>query len=203
MHIPDGFLSPGVTISTGAISAGILAVSLKRVNQTIEPQQIPLMGVLASFAFLIQLFSFPVGPGTSVHLSGALLVAILLGPLSGFIIMSVSLIAMALLFQHGGIFSLGANILNIAGVGCFLGYGLFKITPGRTLSIVMAGLITAITAAGLMALELHLSDMLDLSLGLKSMLIIYGSAGLIEGIATMLIVQFVQRVKPEILRSEQ
>jgi len=91
MHIPDGFLSPGVTISTGAISAGILAVSLKRVNQTIEPQQIPLMGVLASFAFLIQLFSFPVGPGTSVHLSGALLVAILLGPLSGFIIMSVSL----------------------------------------------------------------------------------------------------------------
>ncbi|MCF7808734.1 MAG: energy-coupling factor ABC transporter permease [Candidatus Marinimicrobia bacterium] len=201
MHIPDGFLNPAVSVSTTAISAAILAGSLRKVNQQVEPQQIPLMGVLASFVFLIQLFSFPVGAGTSVHLSGALLISIILGPLSGFIIITIALIAMALLFQHGGIFSLGANALNIAGVGCFLGYGTYRLIPGDRVSIVIAGLITGLVSSALLALELYASDMLDLSAGLLSMLSIYGSAGLIEGLATLMIVLFIRKVKPEIMGS--
>ena len=201
MHIPDGFLSPGVTISTAVVSAGTLAISVKRVNQNIVASRIPLMGVLASFVFLVQLFSFPVGPGTSVHLSGALLIAILLGPLSGFIIMSVSLIAMALLFQHGGIFSLGANIFNLAGMGCFLGYALYRVIPGERLSIVLAGLFSTMAAAASMTLELYFSSMLDLSLGLKSIITIYTITGLIEGLITLMIILYVKRVKPEILGS--
>lgn len=201
MHIPDGFLDPAITITTGVTSAVILAVSLKKVNQKAEPHQIPLMGVLASFVFLIQLFSFPVGAGTSVHLSGALLISIILGPLSGFIIITISLIAMALMFQHGGIFSLGANALNIAGVGCFLGYGIYRLMPGDRLSIVVAGVFTGLVSSSFLAFELYASDMLELSAGLVSMLTVYGIAGLIEGLATLMIVRFILRVKPEMIGS--
>ncbi len=200
MHIPDGFLNTPVTLATSGIAAATLAYSLKKVNQSIKPEQIPLMGLLASFVFMIQLFSFPIGAGTSIHLTGALFVSILLGPLAGFIIMTVSLLALAILFQHGGIFSLGANILNMAIIGCFFAYAIYRILPGKRLSLVAAGVLSGVLSAILCAFELSLSGMLDLSSALKTMILIYGSTGLIEGIVTVLILNFLYKVKPELLR---
>jgi len=201
MHIPDGFLNTPITLGTAGISGLTLAYSLKKVNQAIEPEKIPLMGLLASFVFMIQLFSFPIGVGTSVHLTGALLISILLGPLAGFLIMTVSLLALALLFQHGGMLSLGANILNMAGVGCFIGYGIYHLIPGRRLSLILAGLATGISSAILCAFELAYSGMLELASALKTMLLIYGSTGLIEGVITLFILEFLRKVKPELLGS--
>jgi len=199
MHIPDGFLNTPVTLTTTIVSAGVLVYSVKRVNKQLKPEQIPLMGLLASFTFMIQLFSFPIGVGTSVHLTGALLISILLGPTAGFMIMTVSLLALALLFQHGGIFSLGANLLNMAGVGCFLAFWIYKIIPGRQFALIFAGLISGVISAIFCALELSLSHMLELSSALVTMILIYGAAGLVEGIVTLLILNFLQRVKPELI----
>ncbi len=199
MHIPDGFLNPQVTLVSGGISATVLVLTLRKVNQTLKPEQIPLMGLLASFVFMIQLFSFPVGVGTSVHLSGALLISILVGPRIGFIIMTVSLVALALLFQHGGIFSLGANTLNIAMVGCFGAFGIYKLLPGKRLALVLAGGLAGVISAILCAVELSLSGMLDLSTALMTMMLIYSVTGAIEGFITMLILDFLLKVKPELL----
>ncbi|MEA3285752.1 MAG: energy-coupling factor ABC transporter permease [Candidatus Marinimicrobia bacterium] len=199
MHIPDGFLNTPVTLVTAGISVTTLAYSIKKVNQSIKPEQIPLMGLLASFVFMIQLFSFPIGVGTSIHLTGALLISILLGPLAGFIIMTVSLLALAILFQHGGIFSLGANILNMAMVGCFIGWSIYRLIPGKRVAIVIAGLLSGIISALLCATELSLSGMMEFSSALKTMLLIYGITGLIEGIITLFILDFLLRVKPELL----
>ena len=199
MHIPDGFLTPTVTLTTVTVSGIVLANSLKKVNAAMKPEQIPLMGLLASFVFLIQLFSFPIIGGTSIHLTGALLISILLGPRSGFIILSVSLLALAILFQHGGIFSLGANILNMAGVGCFLAYWIYKAIPGKRVSIIIASVLASIISAFLVALELGVSDMFEFSTGFKSMSLIYGITGMIEGVVTLLILDFIRRIKPELL----
>ncbi|MCF7823194.1 MAG: energy-coupling factor ABC transporter permease [Candidatus Marinimicrobia bacterium] len=199
MHIPDGFLNTPVTLATGGISAVALAYSLKRVNETIKPEQIPLMGLMASFVFMIQLFSFPIGVGTSIHLTGALLISILLGPMVGFLIMTVSLLALALLFQHGGLLSLGANILNMAGVGCFIGYGIYRLIPSQRSSLIIAGLLSGIASAVLCSFELALSGMLDLSSAFKTMLLIYGLTGLIEGVITLFILEFLRKVKPELV----
>ncbi len=199
MHIPDGFLNTPVTLVTVGAAAVTLAYSINKVNQRIKPEQIPLMGLLASFVFMIQLFSFPIGVGTSIHLTGALLISILLGPLAGFIIMSVSLLALAILFQHGGIFSLGANILNMAVVGCFIGYGIYRLIPGKRLAVIVAGTLSGLISALLCAAELSLSGMLEFSSAFKTMLLIYGVTGLIEGVITLLILDFLLRVKPEMV----
>jgi len=199
MHIPDGFLSTPVTLGTIGVSVTALTYSFKKVNQTIKPEQIPLMGLLASFVFMIQLFSFPIGVGTSVHLTGALLLSILLGPRAGFIIMAVSLLALSLLFQHGGIFSLGANLLNMGLVGCFVGYGFYRLIPGERWSLIIAGVGSGIISAILCALELAASNMLEMSVALKTMMLIYGVTGLIEGTITLLILDFLRKIKPELL----
>ncbi len=199
MHIPDGFLNTPVTLATSGVSVAALTYSVKQVNRTIQPEQIPLMGILASFIFMIQLFSFPIGMGTSVHLTGALLVSILLGPASGFIIVSVSLFALALLFQHGGIFSLGANILNMAVVGCFAAYWVYRLIPMKRLALLVAGTGSGILSALLCAAELSSSGMLEWSSAWKTMVLIYGTTGLIEGFVSLLILDFLRKVKPDLL----
>jgi cobalt/nickel transport system permease protein len=199
LHIPDGFLSPTVTTATLAVSGMALAANVKALNRDIKAEQIPLMGVLASFVFLVQLFSFPLLGGTSIHLTGALLISIILGPRAGYIIMSASLIVLALLFQHGGILSLGANILNMGIIGCFVGWGVYQLIPGQGISIVLASIAASVLAAFLAAVELASSDMFVFSTGLKSMLIIYSITGLIEGVITVSIIGFIKRIKPEIM----
>ena len=203
MHIPDGFLTTPVAASTGILSATVLIRTVRQVNRSVRPEEIPLMGILASFVFMLQLFSFPVMGGTSVHLNGALLVSIVLGPAEGFIIMSVALLALALLFQHGGIFSLGANILNMAMVGCFVAHWLYRILPGKRVAIVGAVFLASLFSALLCAGELSLSHMLVFGSAAPTMLLIYGVAGLLEGIATWLILDFIHKVKPELLRNHQ
>ncbi len=201
MHIPDGFLNAPVTLTTAGVSGLTLVYSLKKVNQSIQPEQIPLLGILASFVFMIQLFSFPIGVGTSIHLTGALLISILVGPLAGFLIMTISLFALALLFQHGGILSLGANILNMGVVGCFLGYGIYRLIPGRRTSLIIAGLLSGLVSAVFCAVELAFSGMLELSSAFTTMLLIYGMTGLAEGIISMFILEFLKKIKPELLEN--
>ena len=122
MHIPDGFLNTGVSIAAWAGSAGGLGYALQRVNKTLGERQVPLMGVTAAFIFAAQMLNFTVVGGTSGHLLGGALAAILLGPWAGMLVLTSVLTIQALLFQDGGLLALGANIFNMGIVGVLVGW---------------------------------------------------------------------------------
>lgn len=126
MHIPDGFINGATAVTTGAVSAGAVAYSLKAAREQLADRQIPLVGVTAAFVFAVQMINFPIGFGTSGHLVGGALAAILLGPWMSCLVLAVVLLVQAIGFGDGGITALGANIALmgvIAGVG---GHYLFR-----------------------------------------------------------------------------
>ena len=121
MHIPDGFLSVPVAVVMWLISIVVIAVALKRVSRDLDERQVPLMGVLAACIFAGQMLNFAVAGGTSGHLLGAALAAILLGPWAAVLVLTTVVGVQALIFQDGGLLALGANIFNMAIVGCIRG----------------------------------------------------------------------------------
>src|SRR5204862_5172841 len=127
MHIPDGFLSTPVWVSMDALSAGVVGGALRRVQRTLEPERVPLMGMTAAFLFAAQMINFPVAGGTSGHLLGGFLAALLLGPAPAVIVMATVFAAQCLLFQDGGFFALGANLFNMGLIGSLGGYGIYRV----------------------------------------------------------------------------
>ena len=113
MHIPDGFLNAATAVTTSVVSAGGIGYSVKRANKKLGEAHVPLMGIMGAFIFAAQMLNFPVAGGTSGHLIGGALAAILLGPWAGTLIMACVLIVQCLVFQDGGITALGANIFNM------------------------------------------------------------------------------------------
>lgn len=208
MHIPDGFLDFQTLAVTDAAAGAALLFSVWRVNRKLEPRRIPLLGMCAAFVFTAQLLSFPVPGGTSTHLCGAVLVSILLGPFSGLAIVSSALILQALLFQHGGLWTMGANIINIGVVGCWFGYGLNWVLrlASKRLTMLSAGL-TAWTAmvlgASLAALELSFSGLVPLNQGILAMAGAHALTGVFEALATVLILGALTRARPDLLELEK
>lgn len=142
MHAPDGFLEPAVAAVTAVISVVILAVSLRAARTELGDRQVPLAGITAAFVFAAQMFNFPVASGTSGHLLGGALAAILLGPHVGTIVVSVVVVVQALLFADGGISALGYNVLNMAIVPAFGGWALYRLIR-RVLPATSSGVIAA------------------------------------------------------------
>src|SRR6267142_1592600 len=126
MHIPDGFLSPPVWGTLDAVSGSFLAVALSQVGRRVEERAVPLMGVLAAFVFAAQMVNLPIAGGVSGHFLGGALVAILLGPWSGLVLMSTVLVVQCLLLQDGGMAALGANVWNMGILGSFGAYGVAR-----------------------------------------------------------------------------
>lgn len=197
MHIPDGFLDIKTSVVTNALSVLLIAYSIKRVSADLNSQRIPLMGVSAAFVFSVQLLSFPVIGVTSVHLSGGTLISVLLGPFSGFVIVSSALILQALLFQHGGIISLGANILNIAAISCIIGYKIYSVYPRNALASVSSW-ICVILGAVLCVLELSLSGKIELKTGLITMLLSHIVAATTEALATYFVLLAIDKIRPDL-----
>lgn len=148
MHIPDGFIDGGTSALGGGVAAGTLAVCLRRTNQVLDERQVPLIGLTAAFVFAVQMLNFPVAAGTSGHVLGATLAAVMVGPWAGTIAVSVVLAVQALLFADGGLSALGLNIVNMAVVGAIGGYALFALIrralrPTRVSVAVAAGIAAA------------------------------------------------------------
>ena len=142
MHIPDGFLDASTAVATSAVSAGAVAYSLRTASSRLDERQVPLVGLTAAFVFAVQMINFPVGLGTSGHLVGGALAAILLGPWMACLVLAVVLLVQAIGFADGGITALGANVLLmgvVAGVG---GYWLFR-GVSRVLPRTRGGFLTA------------------------------------------------------------
>lgn len=146
MHVPDGFLDAPTSIATGVFAAGALGVALRKARNELDDRTAPMAGLVATFVFAAQMVNFPVGLGTSGHLLGGALAAVLVGPWTGLLAVSVVLIVQALLLADGGITALGTNITLLAVAGVVVGWlvfrGLQKLLPSRI------GLVPVLAAVG-------------------------------------------------------
>lgn len=125
MHAPDGFLEPGVALVTAVISLVVVGLAVKASSRELGDRQVPLAGVAAAFIFAAQMVNFPVASGTTGHLLGGALAAILLGPWVGALVVAVVVLVQALVFADGGLSALGYNVLNMAIVPAFGGWAIF------------------------------------------------------------------------------
>ncbi|MGD2042627.1 MAG: energy-coupling factor ABC transporter permease [Acidimicrobiia bacterium] len=127
MHAPDGFLNPGTAVVTGVISVIVVGLALRQSRTQLKDKAIPLAGITAAFIFAAQMFNFPVAAGTTGHLLGGALAAILLGPSVGTIVVTIVVVVQALAFADGGLTALGYNVLNMAIIPAYGGYAVFRI----------------------------------------------------------------------------
>lgn len=127
MHVPDGFLDAPTSIATGVVAIVGVGLALRGARKELDDRTAPMAGLVATFVFATQMINFPVGAGTSGHLLGGALAAILVGPWTGMLCVSVVLIVQALLFADGGITALGTNITLMAIIGVAVGWLVFRV----------------------------------------------------------------------------
>ena len=146
MHIPDGYLGPATSGVMYALMLPIWAIASRVVKKTLSARQVPYMAIGAAFSFVIMMFNLPIPGGTTGHATGAVLVAILLGPWAACIAVTVALVIQALLFGDGGITAIGANCFNMAFVMTFSGYFIYKLISGKSPATSKRRIIAAGTA---------------------------------------------------------
>jgi len=156
VHVPDGFLDAGTAVTTGAISVATLGVALRQTRDQMSDRQIPVAGMTAAFLFAAQMVNFPVAGGTSGHLIGGVLAAVLLGPSLGLVAMSVVILVQALAFADGGLTALGINLFNMGVVTTLAGYALFvllrRLLPSNGGGIAAAAGLAAFVSVPLSAM---------------------------------------------------
>ena len=207
MHIPDGFLNAATAATTYVVSAGGVGYSIRQANRKLGDRHVPLMGVMAAFIFAAQMLNFPVIGGTSGHLIGAALAAILLGPWAGSLIMACVLIVQALVFQDGGLTALGANVFNMGLVTCFAGHYLYRaivslMGEGRRSTLVggFAGAWASVFVASIFcAIELAVSGRSPLGVALPAMAGVHALIGIGEGLITSAVLAFLTATRADLL----
>jgi cobalt/nickel transport system permease protein len=208
----DALLSPAVGGTLWAATAGTIAYCSRKVRQELDERKVPLMGVLAAFIFAAQMINFTIpATGSSGHLGGGLLLAVLLGPHAAFLAIASVLVVQALFFADGGLLALGCNIFNLGVFPCFIAYPLiFKPIAGdrpTQLRLVIASILAAVVGLQLGAFAVVVqtvaSGVSSLPFGpfLLLMQPIHLGIGIIEGLVTAAVIAFVWRARPEILAS--
>jgi len=208
MHIPDGFLSAPVAVTTGVVAVAAMAVAVKVTNKKMGEKQVPMMGVLAAFIFAAQMLNFPVAGGTSGHFVGAALAAILLGPWAAVLIFSSVLVVQSLIFQDGGLLALGANITNmgiIAGFGSYYIYkgidAVFKHSrAGILLGAGIGAWVSVLIAALACAVELAISGTSPWEAAILAMGGVYMLIGIGEGLITVAVVSLIMATRADLLK---
>ncbi len=164
MHIPDAFLDAKTSIAAGALSLAAVGLALREAGKRLPRRRVPLMGLSAAVIFASQMLNFPVAGGTSGHLLGAVLAAVLLGPAAAVIVMTCVLMVQCLLFSDGGITALGANVFNMAVTAPLSGYAVYVLLRkvlrgdrGRIAAAAFAAWCSTVIAAICCAGELAIS----------------------------------------------
>jgi len=213
MHMADALLSPAVGATMWAGSIAAIGYSSKKLKDNIDNKTIPLMGVMGAFIFAAQMINFTIpGTGSSGHLGGGMILAILLGPYAAFIVMASVLMVQALFFADGGLLALGCNIWNLGIYPCFIAYPLiYKPLAGNGQNFrraSLASIVGVILALQLGAFSVVLETLLSgkSELPFTSFLLlmqpIHLAIGLVEGIVTAGIVSYVQKARPELLEAD-
>lgn len=150
MHVPDGFLDAPTSVATGVVAAGAVALALRGARRELDDRTAPMAGLVATFVFAAQMVNFPVGAGTSGHLMGGALAAVLVGPWTGLLCVSVVLIVQALFMADGGITAIGTNITLLAVVGVVAGWFVFvalrAVLPKRLSVVAPAAAVAALVS---------------------------------------------------------
>jgi len=211
MHMADALISPAVGGVMWVASAGLIGYCSKKIKEEVDNSKIPLMGVIGAFIFAAQMINFTIpATGSSGHLGGGMILAILLGPHAAFLTMASVLTVQALFFADGGLLALGCNIFNLGFFPCFVAYPfIYKKIVGNNPSekLIMAGAIIA-AVVGLqlgafsVVLETLVSGISSLPFGTFVLLVqpIHLAIGIVEGLATAAVVLFVWKSRPEILQ---
>jgi cobalt/nickel transport system permease protein len=206
VHIPDGFLSPAVAATTAVAAAGAIGLALRAETRERTPMPAGVLGSLAAFLFAAQMVNVPVAPGTSGHLVGATLAAVLVGPWRGLLALTAVLLVQALLFQDGGITALGANVLDMGVAATFAGYatGLFVSARVRGLRGYVAGgvlgaFVATVAGAALASVWLAASGMYPLAGILPVMLVTHVAIGLLEAALTGAVLVTLATWRPDLL----
>ncbi|MEU8496401.1 energy-coupling factor ABC transporter permease [Streptomyces lavendulae] len=209
MHVPDGFINAPVSVAAGAVAATAVAVSLRGARRELDERTAPLAGLVAAFIFAVQMLNFPVAAGTSGHLLGGALAAILVGPCTGVLCVSVVLLMQGILFADGGLTALGVNITNMAVVTVVVAYavfrGLLKVLPAGRRSVTVAAFAGALLsvpgAAVMFTLFYALGGTTDVPIGkvFTAMTGVHVLIGIGEAVITAATVGAVIAVRPDLV----
>jgi cobalt/nickel transport system permease protein len=212
MHMADALLSPAVGTTLWAGTAAVTGYASKKLKREIDDRMIPLMGVLGAFIFAAQMINFTIpGTGSSGHLGGGTILAVILGPHAAFLVMASVLTVQALFFADGGLLALGCNVWNLGVYPCYLVYPLLykpfvgnSKNPGR---ILVASIMSVILALQLGAfsvvMETLLSGKSELPFSAFALMMqpIHLAIGIVEGFVTAGVINYVRSARPEIIES--
>jgi len=207
LHAPDGFLAAPVAALMWLLTLAVLAIAVRRTNQTLDERAVPLLGVMAAFIFAAQMFNFQVFGGTSGHLLGGVLAAVFLGPWAATLVMACVVGVQALLFQDGGLLVLGANIFNMGVVGTLGGYALFRALAApfgearsRIPAAAAAAWVAVVGGAAAIAVQLAASGTVALEIVLPAMLGVHVLIGIGEAVLTAAAIGFVATTRADLFQ---
>jgi cobalt/nickel transport system permease protein len=209
VHIPDGFINLPTSIAAAAAASGGVGASLRKANAQMGERVVPLAGLAAAFVFVLQMLNFPVAAGTSGHLLGGALAAILLGPWVGVAVVTVVILVQALVFADGGVSALGLNVINMALVTVLVGWGVFRLAarllPRRAESIVAATAVASwasvVAASVAFTAEYAIGGAggVSMSTVLGAMVGVHALIGIGEGLISGLVVSAVLASRPDLV----
>jgi cobalt/nickel transport system permease protein len=207
LHIPDGFLTIGVSIVGWFLAVIFIGSALRQTKNQLGERQVPLMGILAAFIFAAQAINFPIAAGTSGHLLGGTLAAIVLGPWAGTLVMTAVIAVQALLFQDGGLLVMGWNIMNMGVITAFSGFAVYMLvarllgttTRSRLIGGFIGAWVSVVISAIAAAVELAISGTSPLHLGLPAMAGVHAIIGIGEAVITVGAIGLLQASRPQVL----
>ena len=209
MHVPDGFLDAPTSAATAAVAAGGVALALRGARRELDERTAPLAGLTAAFVFAVQMVNFPVGAGTSGHLMGGLLAAVLVGPWTAVLCMTVVLMVQALLFADGGLTALGTNVTLLGLVAIVVGWWAFRLltavlpkTRGGVLVAAGTGAFLSVPVAALVFVGLFaVGGVADVPVGTVAAAMggVHVLIGLGEAAITVAVVAAVLAVRPDLV----
>ena len=208
LHAPDGFFSLPVAVAGYVAAAVFIGIAIRQTNKNLNERIVPMMGVMAAFIFAAQMLNFPVAGGTSGHLIGGALAAIILGPWAAILVMTAVVGLQALLFQDGGLVVLGINLLNMSIMSVLVGYGAYWVFRklGTSFKHLMIGgfaaaWLSVVISAASTALLLGLSGTTPLVLALPAMVGVHMLIGIGEGLITVFALSFIRTARPALLQA--
>lgn len=210
MHVPDGFIDAPVSLAAGGLAAVGLGVCLRGARRELDDRTAPMAGLVAAFVFAAQMLNFPVAAGTSGHLLGGALAAILVGPFTGALCVAVVVLVQAIFFADGGITALGVNLVDMALVTVVVGYLVFRgltsvLGPSRR-SVVASAFVASSVSVPVSALCFvafyAVGGTTDVSLSTvtAAMVGVHVLIGLGEGLITALTIGSIVAVRPDLVR---
>jgi cobalt/nickel transport system permease protein len=215
MHIPDGYLGPATWIVLFLVMMVIWYFAFKNGNKNLGPRNVPMLSFMAALSFILMMFNLPIPDGTSAHMVGAVLIAIVLGPYGATIALSIAILIQALLFGDGGITAYGANVFNMGVVMPFTGIlvyigakrALGKVSPKkRAVAAFAAGYVGIVVASLFAAIEFGLQPSIapgyapyGLDLAIPAMVGAHLLVGIAEGLTTAIVVYYLSENRSDLL----